>query len=227
MAAGTVRPLEASRHPTAVELAVPPMSAEAEAVELELRTRAGTDRDRCFGYFPGLNGASGIASDLSACREFARRLPELVVRGAPFQFNFLRLSLVQQSARAAYHLDSDAATAITGDVTTISQRHILRLLLNLSARSERTLHYLNVDPGSVELIVEGGYIRVADPDAFRPQSLVARIPPAAAHGSTASCLPPTSCCTLASTTNTAISWPLTARRTRAIPACAVESRGTR
>lgn len=227
MAAGTVRPLEASRHPTAVELAVPPMSAEAEAVELELRTRAGTDRDRCFGYFPGLNGASGIASDLSACREFARRLPELVVRGAPFQFNFLRLSLVQQSARAAYHLDSDAATAITGDVTTISQRHILRLLLNLSARSERTLHYLNVDPGSVELIVEGGYIRVADLTRSDRNRWSQGSPPAAAHGSTASCLPPTSCCTLASTTNTAISWPLTARRTRAIPACAVESRGTR
>jgi hypothetical protein len=177
VAAGIVRPLEAGRHPTAVELAVRPMSADVAAVERELRTRAGSDRDRCFGYFPGLNGASGIASDLPACRAFARRLPELVVRGAPFRFNFLRLSLVQQSARAAYHLDSDVATAITGDVATISQRHILRLLLNLSARSERTLHYLNVDPGSVELIVEGCYIRVADPDAFRPHSLVARIPP--------------------------------------------------
>ena len=177
MATRIVRPLEAGRHPTAVELDIAPMAAQLAAVEQELSTRAGWDRDRCFGYFPALNGASGIASDLSACREFAVRLPQLNVGGAPFRFNFLRLSLVQQSARAAYHLDSDAATAITGDVTTISQRHILRLLLNLSARGERTLHYLNVDPGSVELIVEDGYIRVADPQAFQPHSLVARIPP--------------------------------------------------
>lgn len=177
MAARVVRPLQAGRCPTAVELDIPPMAAEVAAVEAELRTRAGSDRDRCFGYFPGLNGASGIASDLPACREYAVRLPQLIVRGVRFRFNFLRLSLVQQSARAAYHLDSDAATAITGDVTTISQRHILRLLLNLSARGERTLHYLNVDPSSVELIGEDGYVRVAEPEAFQPHSLVARIPP--------------------------------------------------
>jgi len=73
------------------------MAAQLAAVEQELSTRAGSDRDRCFGYFPRLNGASGIASDLSACREFAVRLPQLIVRGVPFRFNFLRLSLVQQS----------------------------------------------------------------------------------------------------------------------------------
>ena len=96
MAAGIARPLEASRHPISVELDIPPMAAEVAAVEHELRTRAGADRDRCFGYFPGLNGANGIAGDLPACREFAVRLPQLVVRGVRLRFNFLRLSLVQQ-----------------------------------------------------------------------------------------------------------------------------------
>jgi hypothetical protein len=83
---------------------------------------------------------------------------------------------VQQTAHASYHLDSDAATALTGDVATINHREIRRLLLNLSTRSDRSLHYLNLDPDSVELAVDGSYVRVADPETLRRYSLIATIP---------------------------------------------------
>jgi hypothetical protein len=171
-----LRPLERSRHPAAVELKIPALIDALAAVASELRARAASDRHGCCGYFPALNGVSGIISDLPACREFATRLPAIDVRGTRFRFNFLRLSLVQQSADAAYHLDSDAATAITGDAAALNNGQILRLLLNLSTRGERAVHYLDVDPGSIELAVEGSYIRVADPDALDRHALIARIP---------------------------------------------------
>ena len=66
----------------AVELEIADATGELAAVERELRTRAGEDRDRCCGYFTTLDGTSGIVSDLPACRAFAVRLPQLVVLGA-------------------------------------------------------------------------------------------------------------------------------------------------
>ncbi|MBV9465482.1 MAG: hypothetical protein JO169_05150, partial [Solirubrobacterales bacterium] len=59
----------------AVELEIADATGELAAVERELRTRAGEDRDRCCGYFPTLSGTRGIVSDLPACRAFALRLP--------------------------------------------------------------------------------------------------------------------------------------------------------
>ena len=168
--------LEAARHPAAVELEIPVVAQGAAAVEHELRVRAGEDPDGCCGYFPALAGDRGIISDLPACHSFAARLPHIWHQGHRYEFNFMRLSLVQQSTDASYHLDSDAATALTGDVAAISCRQIRRLLLNLSAHSDRSLHYLNLDPGSVELAVDGAYIRAADPEAVRGHGLVATIP---------------------------------------------------
>ena len=88
----------------------------------------------------------GIRSELPACHAFADALPAVSYAGMTYRFNFLRLSLVRQSADPAFHLDSDAATALTGDVGSLGDRAVLRLLLNLSAQQERALHYLGVDP---------------------------------------------------------------------------------
>jgi hypothetical protein len=92
-------------------------------------------------------------------------------------FNFLRLSLVQQSSEPEFHLDSDAATALTGDAHTVCQRRVLRMVLNLSATSHRALHYLDVDSGSIELIVRGGYVRAAPTEWLDEDVLTAVIPP--------------------------------------------------
>ena len=48
--------------------------------------------------------------------------------------------------------------------------------MNLSAHSDPTLHYLNVDPGSVELAVDGAYVRATDPSGLRGYGLIATIP---------------------------------------------------
>ena len=96
--------------------------------------------------------------------------------GTAYRFNFLRLSLKQQSIEPAYHLDSDAATALTGDVATLKQRRVERLILNLSWRVERTLHYLDVDPYCVDLVAEGSYVRAADPRMLSSRTLTAVIP---------------------------------------------------
>jgi hypothetical protein len=131
------------------------------AAESELRMHALADHDRCWGYFPSLAGAAGVITALPACAAFAARLPHIAHAGLVYRFSFLRLSLVQQGADASYHLDSDADTAITGEVASLARRLILRLLLNLSTQNDRTLHYLDVDPWSVRLAADGSYVRLA------------------------------------------------------------------
>ena len=49
--------------------------------------------------------------------------------------------------------------------------------MNLSSRSERRLHYLDVNPCRVDLIADGSYIRAADPRGLAEYALVAVIPP--------------------------------------------------
>jgi hypothetical protein len=149
----------------------------ATAAECELSERAVVDHDRCCGYFPALAGARGIFADLPACREFAARLPEIRCPAGVYRFNFLRLSLVQQSTDPAYHLDSDADTAITGDVAMLRERRILRLLLNLSTRTARNLHYLAVNPWSVELVAQGSYLCAAKPAALGRYAHAMAVPP--------------------------------------------------
>lgn len=84
-----VYPLEATRHPAAVELEIPLAAQAGAEVEHELRTRAGSDWDKCCGYFPALTGVEGILSDLPACRAFAAGLPRLTHAGIDYRFNFL------------------------------------------------------------------------------------------------------------------------------------------
>jgi hypothetical protein len=181
MSVQITRQLAAIHHPVAVEIHLPGLAESAVGAEFELVARAALDRDSCCGYFPALEGVLGIDCDLPACRAFAFSLPVINYGGAEFRFNFLRLSLKQQSVDPAYHLDSDAATALSGDLTTIGQRRVERLLLNLSSRNERTLHYLDVDARCVDLVADGSYVRVADPRRFADHALTATIPPR--HGS--------------------------------------------
>jgi hypothetical protein len=169
-------PLSAFHHPRAVALDLAGMADHIAAVEAELTAHAATDQNSCFGYFPALRGIRGIDSDLPACVEFAARLPALRRGGAEYRFNFIRLSLTQQSADPAFHLDSDAATALTGDATTLRGRRVARLLLNLSTQSGRAVHFLDIDPYSVDLISEGSYVRAVDPRALVERARTAVIP---------------------------------------------------
>jgi hypothetical protein len=171
-----MHPLDPGDRPTAVRLELPGVAHAAAAAERELRERARVDRDRCCGYFPALAAAPGILTALPACKEFAARLPQISCSETAYGFNFLRLSLVQQSTEATYHLDSDAATAITGDVGALRRKRILRLLLNLSTHADRNLHYLDVDPGTVQLDVRGSYLSAAQPAALRRHARVATVP---------------------------------------------------
>jgi hypothetical protein len=123
------RPLAAIHRPVAVEIYLPGLAESAADAELELDARATLDRDGCCGYFPALEGVDGIDCDLPACRAFAMGLPVINYGGTEYRFNFLRLSFKQQSIDPAYHLDSDAATALSGDITTLRQRRVERLLL--------------------------------------------------------------------------------------------------
>ena len=177
MAQGLTRRLDTRLRPTAVELECPLGVEQFGAVEDELRSRARLDRNGCCGYFPALASVPGIHNDLPACRRFATCLPQLRVAGVVYGFNFLRLSLVAQSGDPAYHLDSDAASALGGDVATLRGRRVSRLLLNLSSEIGRTLRYLDVDPFSVDLAREGSYVCAADPVPLDCYARSAVIPP--------------------------------------------------
>ena len=172
-----VAPLERRLLPRPVELDLESVAGVITAAEDELRLGAIEDENRCCGYFPALAGMSGIRTELPACCAFAEALPSIPHAGVIYGFNFLRLSLVCQSADPAFHLDSDAATALTGDTASLNQRDVLRLLLNLSGRVERVLHYLDVDPQGTNLVAEGSYVRAKDPERLRTHARVAVIPP--------------------------------------------------
>jgi hypothetical protein len=169
MSSQRVAPLETGLRPTPVELELELISDVITAAEAELRLGAISDRDRCCGYFPALTEMSGIRTELPACRSFADALPEISHAGMSFGFNFLRISLIRQSADPAFHLDSDAATALTGDVRDLSERVVLRLLLNLSSQDERMLHYLDADPRTTDLVAEGSYVCAAETEGLRPR----------------------------------------------------------
>ncbi len=177
MSKQVVAPLEKRLHPRAVEFDLEPIREVIVGAEDELGLMAVEDRDQCCGYFPALAGISGIRTELPACRVFAEAVPAIAHDGLTYRFNFLRLSLVCQSADPAFHLDSDASTALTGDVGNLSERVVLRLLLNLSSQEERALHYLDVDPCTTHLVAEGSYVCAKDPERLQTRARVAVIPP--------------------------------------------------
>jgi hypothetical protein len=153
--------LPAALRPAPVTVKLP-TTKYVDAVERELARHAQTDVHRCWGYFPSLAGRPGIHTDLPASREFARTLATITAAGTNYEFNFVRLSLDGQSQQPAYHLDSDAATALTGDPATLDQRQVGRILLNLSSAEERSLYYLDLDVSTIALAREGSYVRAAD-----------------------------------------------------------------
>jgi hypothetical protein len=168
--------------PVTVEL---PAARHAEEAERELARHALADAHRCWGYFPSLTGRAGIHTDLPACRELASALPQVTAAGTSYRFNFLRLSLTCQSTQPAYHLDSDAATALTGDPATLRRRLVGRLLLNLSTTHERSLYYLDLDASAVAVTWEGSYARAADQTLAARHAVRVAIPPRSgtiAHG---------------------------------------------
>jgi hypothetical protein len=128
----------------------------------ELRRRAAADENRCAGFFPSLSGLPDIESDLPSCRALMHLVPEIEHEGRTYGFNFIRLSLVCQASAPTWHIDSDAATALTGGDVPPTDRLIHRLLLNLSEARARVLHYLDVDALTIDLVQHGGYIRPAE-----------------------------------------------------------------
>jgi hypothetical protein len=174
--------LPAALRPVPVAVTLPAIGLVDEA-EHELRQHAQADAHRCWGYFPSLTGRPGIHVDLPFCRDFADAVPEVAGAGARYRFNFIRLSVggsnctAARSPQPSYHLDSDAATALTGDPATLDQRDVGRILLNLSPTGERTLHYLDLDVSATALTHEGAYVRPADPTAPAGYAARATIPP--------------------------------------------------
>lgn len=143
-----------------------------EGVQDELTTHALADADACMGFFPALEGRAGILSALPKSRALARRFPVLRAQGQSFEFNFVRLSLKRQFGEGSFHLDTDAATALTGDLATLGDRLVWRLLLNLDCRVPRRLRFLDVNSAAVPLVGEGGYVSCPDPEAQRIRELV-------------------------------------------------------
>jgi hypothetical protein len=168
--------LPTTHRPVAITLDVSGLIDRIARVQAELGDRAALDQNRCCGYFPALEGVRGMVTELPACRVFRDHLPSIEHSGANYQFNFIRLSLTQQSADPVFHLDSDAATALSGDVTTLRQRRVARLLLNLSSEDTRTVHFLDIDPFDVDLISDGSYVRVAEPLAHMERAFTVSIP---------------------------------------------------
>jgi hypothetical protein len=176
--------LPAALRPSPVTVELPAIERVEEA-ERELARHARADDHRCWGYFPSLTGRPGIHADLPACRDFASVLPEIIAADVHYRFNFIRLSLRCQSQQPAYHLDSDAATALTGDLATLAQRRVGRLLLNLSTTEERNLYYLDLDVSAAALTSKGAYVQVADQALAARPAVRAAIPPRSgktAHG---------------------------------------------
>lgn len=148
-----------------------------DAVWSELASRAASDLNQCCGYFPSLVGRAGIDSNFPASRRFAEGHPRFTVDGYTASFSFIRVSLRRQAVDPMYHLDTDAATAVTGNPATLSDRLARRVLLNLSPVSERVLHYLDLDPFTTALTFRSSYVCLEAIDAARDRDMQIAIPP--------------------------------------------------
>lgn len=129
--------------------------------EQELTTRAQSDANKCFGFFPGMRKDS-ISTDLPASRKLAEALPIISSNGKECIFNFLRLSLINQPSISPFHLDSDSATALTGSSESVKTNLVWRLLINLSSSKPRSVIYMNIDSESIMLSENDGYLSYDD-----------------------------------------------------------------
>jgi hypothetical protein len=153
-----------------------PVVAAIKRADRELRCRAAIDQNRCAGFFPSLSGVPDIDCDFPSCRELMHLVPEIEHEGRAYRFNFMRLPLVCQASEPTWHIDSDAATALTGWNVNPADRLIHRLLLNLSETRERVLTYLDVDVLRIDLIQDGGYIRPAKTESPGGKALSISVP---------------------------------------------------
>src|SRR5262245_18042649 len=144
--------------PKPVTISAPVAARLIDAAHRELRQRASTDANACFGYFPALAGARGIDCALPACRHLSRAMPAIELEQAIYAFNFVRLSLIRQRCLAPFRFDSDAATAISGNIGSMHERPVFRLLLKLSPTHARRLLYLDPNCDRGPLARHGGYL---------------------------------------------------------------------
>lgn len=172
-----VRPLPVSLQPQVVALSLTLAPQLISNLKQELSAKARKDPNHCFGYFPAMADRPGIDIDLPASRAFAKALPAIPAGGKILHFNFVRLSLVQQPGTSHYHLDTDAATALSGNITNLSNRLVWRLLLNLHTSASRTLGYLDVRPDDVRLQMTNGYLHGADDHVKQQRKQRISIPP--------------------------------------------------
>ena len=147
-----------------------------DAATAELAERAAADTNGCYGYFPAMQ-RPGIDQNLPACQALAEVHPALEVDELSLAFNFCRYSNRRQAtlvpgSEGVFHLDSDAATALTGDLDTLgtsNARSVWRLLLNLSPEHARTLAYADVDPTSVPVVRQENYAYCL-PESIPPEA---------------------------------------------------------
>lgn len=171
------RSLQAAFQPKLVTIELSCRPEALREAEAELRSHSLADDNHCYGYFPGMKANQGVDANLPHSQRFAQAVPTLFMDDKLLQFNFMRMSLVRQHGDSPFHLDSDAATALTGDVDTVSERLVWRLLLNVSDDHPRTLAYVDVDPSTVTLTSQGGYIHCEDAKLTAKYKKTIAIPP--------------------------------------------------
>jgi hypothetical protein len=173
----TATPLAPTMQPTQHTITLDIDEELLDAAERELYAKATDDSNHCYGYFPGMKGKDGIDTELSACKALHDALPMIQIADKQLSCNFIRLSLVKQQGDFPFHLDTDAATALTGDKETLNKRKVWRILLNLSTKHPRTLSYIDADPNTVELDYGNGYLHCVDEQAMNERKQSVQIPP--------------------------------------------------
>ncbi len=103
-----------------------------------------------------------------------------------------------QSSGPVLHLEPDAASALPGDVGTLNEREVRRLLLNLS-RSSKSCTTATWIRGPPNLSRMGHTSEPMDPERLQTAACVAVIPPRMRTTATAWHLPQIGCCTSGST----------------------------
>jgi hypothetical protein len=128
------------------------------AAQAELAVQAATDPDQCAGYFPAFAPDQHLVHAI----ELANTIPEITVDDTTLGFNFLRYSARQQPQLHGMHLDTDAATAVTGPA--MEQQHgreVWRLLLNLHPLLARDVYIApDVSTSKLDCEYRDGYLAV-------------------------------------------------------------------
>lgn len=155
-----MKPLSHGDKPRAVQLELDDITLRRiQSCERELAAKAHSDKNKCYGYFPGFQAS---CPDLPASSELAEELSQVSVAGVDLDFNFVRFSAIHQQSLYPFHIDSDTATALTGSFNRVRTSTMWRALLNLSSIFDRTIEYLDIDVPTIDkaglLHEQDGYI---------------------------------------------------------------------